>query len=457
MLDLGLMAFIVALLVMGLKRPFLWVLCYIYIDIVAPQKIGWGFIQSIPVSLIAFVAAFAGWLILDSKKGTVFTFRQGLIVLFLAWCAYTTMGAEFPESAAEKWDWVWKALFFAAFLPLTLRTKLRIEAAALMMVLALGTIVINGGVKTIFGGGGYATLSLLVNDNTGLYEGSILSCCAAATIPLILWLSKHGTIFRPDWKVWLFAAGMIFSVLLIPVGTAARTGLVCIAFLGVFMMRSVQYRFLYAGLASLALLASIPFLPASFTERMGTITGYEGDESASTRMQVWKWTLDYVEDNPLGGGFDSFIGNSFTYKTRKETGTGGNSSVEYVEVTDKSRAFHSSYFEVLGEQGWPGLIIWLWIQGLGVWHMEGLRWRFAKREGGKKSWQWGLATALQQAQLTFLVGAVFVGIAYQPFIFMLVGLQCALWGYVKRTEEVQPVPRFKNLSGASPSKGSPAG
>ena len=60
MLDLVLVAFIGLLLALGLKRPFFWVLAYIYIDIVAPQKIGWGFIQSLPVSLVAFAAAFAG-------------------------------------------------------------------------------------------------------------------------------------------------------------------------------------------------------------------------------------------------------------------------------------------------------------------------------------------------------------------------------------------------------------
>ena len=77
MLDLALVAFIGLLLALGLKRPFFWVLAYIYIDVVAPQKIGWGFIQSLPVSLIAFAAAFAGWLFLDSKRGSRFTLAPG--------------------------------------------------------------------------------------------------------------------------------------------------------------------------------------------------------------------------------------------------------------------------------------------------------------------------------------------------------------------------------------------
>ena len=41
MIDLALFAFVMAFLALGIARPFLWVLAYIYIDILAPQKIGW--------------------------------------------------------------------------------------------------------------------------------------------------------------------------------------------------------------------------------------------------------------------------------------------------------------------------------------------------------------------------------------------------------------------------------
>ncbi len=450
MLDLALVAFIGLLLALGLKRPFFWVLAYIYIDVVAPQKIGWGFIQSLPVSLIAFAAAFAGWLFLDSKKGSRFTLRQGLIGVLLVWCAITTLSAVFPVEAATKWGWVWKAMVFAMFLPLTLRTRLRIEAAALIMVLSIATIVINGGLKTALGGGGYGVLALLVRENAGLYEGSILSTAAIATIPLALWLARHGTIFKPDWRVYGFVAGLVFACLLIPIGTAARTGLVCAAVLAVLLMRSVRYKFVYAGIAAVAMAAAIPFLPASFTERMSTIGEYQGDESASTRVQVWKWTLDYVKERPFGGGFDAYLGNSFTYETRKGVGEGNTQTIEHNEVTDKARAYHSAYFEMLGEQGWLGLFLWLLLHALGVWQMERIRWRFGKREEGSKTWQWGLATALQQSQIVYLVGALFVGIAYQPFIFMLVGLQCALWSYVQRTEKAPSKARFRRSTLAAP-------
>lgn len=434
MLDLALLGFVGLLLLLGLKRPFIWVLAYIYIDIVVPQKIGWGLIQTFQLSLITFLAAFAGWLLLDSKFGSRFTLRQGLIVALLLWCGMTTIGADFQDSAWEKWDWVWKALVFAAFLPLTLRTRLRIESAVMFIVLAVGTITINGGIKTVFGGGGYGELRMLVDENAGMYEGSIISTVAIAVIPLALWLARHTTLVPRGWITWAFTAGLVFACLLIPVGTSARTGLICIAVLGVLLLRSVRYRFLYMSAASLALMAAVPFLPASYLERMGTIAGYKGDQSASTRLVVWQWTIDYVKTHPLGGGFDAYRANSFTYNTRVVTGDENNQQVEYREVTEQGRAYHSSYFELLGEQGYIGLGIWLWLQLLGLWHMEKLRRRFRRRDGDNSSWQWGLATSLQQGHIVYLVGAAFVGIAYQPFVFMLVGLQCALWTYVKRVE-----------------------
>ncbi|MEC8178348.1 MAG: DUF5935 domain-containing protein, partial [Pseudomonadota bacterium] len=53
MTDLFLLGFFGLLLLFGLKRPFLWVCAYLYVDILAPQKMGFGIITSVPVSLIA--------------------------------------------------------------------------------------------------------------------------------------------------------------------------------------------------------------------------------------------------------------------------------------------------------------------------------------------------------------------------------------------------------------------
>lgn len=439
MLDLALAAFVMGLLALGLRRPFIWVLAYLYVDIVAPQKISYFLLASVPISLIVFVAAFGGWLVADDKADSRFTLRQGLLAVLLLYCAVSTQLADFPLEAAAKWAWVWKALVFAIFLPLTLCTRLRIEAAVLFMVLSAGAIAISGGIKTAFSGGGYGSLKFFVQDNTGLYEGSIISAVAVAIIPLVFWLARHGTIFPRDWRVRTFALALAFACLLIPVGTQARTGLLCIGLLGLLSLRTVKNRALYIGAMGLAALAAVPFLPHSFTQRMSTIENHQSDQSASTRLAVWAWTLDYVKDHPFGGGFEAYRSNRLVIETRDAATSGNSTAIETNTITDQGRAFHSSYFEMLGEQGWPGLILWLWLQASGLWQMERLRSRWRKRAaapgaGPDSQWQAPLANALQQAQLVYLLGSVFVGIAFQPFILMLIGLQCGLWSYLRRID-----------------------
>lgn len=430
MRDLIFLAFIGAIMLGAVKRPFLLVLLYVYIDIVAPQRLTYGFMTTLPLSAIVVGLAVLAWLAIDDKRDARVSFRQGLIVLLLGWCWYTTRNADFPVEALSKWEWVWKALAFAIFLPLTLRTRLRIEALLLFMVLSISAIAITGGIKTLAGGGGYGSLQLLVADNSGLYEGSIISTVGIAMVPIILWFTHSGTIFPPDWRVKLFGYALTFSCLLLPVGTQARTGLLCIGLLALLLLRDAKRKFLW--LTGLALMgaAALPFLPTAFTDRMDTIGSYKADASASTRIEVWKWTWEYTRTHPLGGGFEAYRQNYIRYdKVKVDDVAGNNATVERTLEVDRGRAYHSAYFEMLGEQGYPGLVLWLLINLGGIWRMELLRRRYRK---GTDAWAGNLATALQHAHLIYLLGAVFVGIAFQPVLFMLIGAQIGLDTYLSR-------------------------
>lgn len=414
MIDFIFLAFIGYVLALGLRRPFLWVLLYVYIDILAPQRIGYLIIASLPVSLIAFAAAFGGWLVLERKEGARFTLRQGLMLALLIYCWWTTGNADFPEAAATKWDWVWKALLFAIFLPLTLTTRARIEGLAMVLLLSVATIVIGTGMKTVLGGGGYENLKFFVNDNSGIYESSTLATVAIGLIPMLWWFVRHGTIIRPHCVVTAFAVALTFACLLVPIGTEARTGLLCIAALGVLMLRYTRRRFVFIAGAAVLGLSALPFLPQSYYDRMSTLAEPGGDESASTRVAVWEWTIDYASEKPFGGGFDAYRGNRFSYVMPVKEVAGNTTSVEYREVVDEGRAYHSSIFEMLGEQGWPGLVIWLTLHGLGLWQMERIQRRWRSHKDEAERWIAPFAAALQMSAMIYIVGALFQGIAYQP-------------------------------------------
>jgi probable O-glycosylation ligase (exosortase A-associated) len=344
---------------------------------------------------------------------------------------------------------VWKAMFWAIILPFALRTKLRIEAYLLFMTLSAAAIIIVGGIKTAASGGGYGALNLMVTSNSGLYEGSTISTAAIALVPVILWLARFSTIYPRDWRVRTFAYNLVFACLLIPIGTEARTGLVCIGVLVVLLLRDVKRRLLYIGLIGLAGLAAIPLLPSSFSNRMETISTYQADGSAASRLAVWGWTWDYVREHPLGGGFEAYRQNSLLVKTVSSNASGPVQVVDSQVSVDKGRAYHSSYFEMLGEQGFPGLILFLLIHGIGLLRMEMLRRRYMKAEDDK-AWISPLATALQSAQIIYLVGSLFVGIAFQPFIYMLLAVQIGFDTFVTRKAKEEGRKPFRGTQAAIP-------
>jgi O-antigen ligase len=275
-----------------------------------------------------------------------------------------------------------------------------------------------------------------VSSNSGLYEGSTISAIAVALVPVILWFARHGTIFVPDQRVRLFAAGFVFACLLLPVGTEARTGLVCIGVLGILPLRDVRSRALYVGLIAFAALATAPLLPQSFQERMGLIQGYQQDSSASSRIAVWGWTLDYVRDNPLGGGFGVYRTNRLQVEVVETRSEGGFETVTRQQLVDEGRAWHSAYFEMLGEQGWPGLAMFLLLHGIGLFRMESIRRRYRRAEGDK-AWIAPLATALQHFQIVYLVGAAFVAIAFTPFVHLMLAVQIGFDLLLRRREAAE--------------------
>ena len=430
MRDLAFVAFLVGLFGMGFRRPFLFVLAYVYIDIVSPQRLTYFLLNTVPISLIAFALAVGAWALADNKTDVRVAPRQGLILLLMAYCGLTTIGADFPVEALDKWDWVWKALLFAAFLPLTLRTRLRIESLLLFMILSAASIIIVGGAKTLAsGGGGYGQLNLMVDNNSGLYEGSTISAVAIAIIPVILWFTRYGTIFPPDWRSKTFCLALVFACLLIPVGTSTRTGLLCIVLLAVLQIRAVRRKARYVAMLALLAAVAIPFLPSQFTERMDTIKSYQADESASTRIAVWGWTWEFAKTHPFGGGFEAYRQNHIRYDLVKTDGGPASKSVQNTVEVDKARAYHSAYFEMLGEQGYPGLALWLLISLTGLFRMEVLRRRYRE---GDLAWAGSLAGALQSAHLVYLLGAAFIAIAFQPFVYMLIGAQIGLDTYLAR-------------------------
>src|SRR5262249_27448382 len=91
--------------------------------------------------------------------------------------------------------------------------------------------------------------------------------------------------------------------------------------------------------------AALLFMPPQWFERMSTIKSYDQDASAMGRINAWHFAFNVAKDHPiLGGGYNVFSPDQFQ---------------KYAPNPEDFHDAHSIYFEVMAEQGFAGLFIFL--------------------------------------------------------------------------------------------------
>lgn len=414
---------------LGFSAAFAAALGFVWVDIVKPQQLAYAIITGWPLSLVAALFTLVQYTVNDRKSPPRFGILLLLILLFSIWVTATTMMSTIPVRPWIKWEWAFKVLIFTLLIPYLFRSRIQIESFILVFIFSAATIFFSAGVKAMLGGGGYGTLAIMGASNTGLTEGSTLAVVCVMLIPLIMFVMRNSVIFpRNLLTVGLFG-GIIVTALATVVGTNARTGLIAVAVLcGVSMLKSKKKLWWLAGGAiAVVVYMNVDWSATPWGARMSTIETYDQDSSALGRIKVWEWTLGYVRDNPLGGGFDAFVHNGIANVTSDGV------VFFYPEGTLAGKAFHSIYFEVLGEQGIPGFLMYFAIIGIALFKLRGLKKKWRRHAG--MAWLASLADALITSIVVFLAGGAFVGIAYQPFIYYMIALTIAIEHYSTRVEK----------------------
>ncbi|RZJ85337.1 MAG: putative O-glycosylation ligase, exosortase A system-associated [Massilia sp.] len=431
MQSLFLTAVFASLMFMGFSAAFAAALGFIWVDIVKPQQLAYSIINGLSLSLFAAATTLTLFTLKDRKSPPKFGSILVLLALLALWVTFTTSQSAFPGRAWLKWDWASKVLIFAILIPFIFRSRVQIEAFILVFIFSASTIFFSAGVKTLLGGGGYGTLAIMGAENTGLSEGSTLALVCVMLIPLIVFIMRHTLIFPRNMLTYGLFTVTIAVALATVVGTTARTGIIAVVTMCVlFMLKSRKKMWWIAGAALVGIvLTNIDLSATPWGARMSTIGTYNADSSALGRLKVWEWTLNFVGSNPLGGGFDSYLHNRIV-------AVSSDGVVQYYPDSQLGgKAFHSIYFEMLGEQGIPGFIMYFSMILLALLKLRSLKKTWKDHAG--MAWLVALADALTASILIFLAGGSFIGIAYQPYIFYMVSLTVAIDQYAGRVTRDQ--------------------
>ena len=429
---------LIYILALGCSYPFVAGIAYVWIDIAKPQDLLYSFLAGFPFSLVAAIIALGSYVFNKNRNPFRITGIMVLLGLFAGWITLTTYLAAPAIGAWVKWDWAFKALVFTIFIPLLFRTRVQIEALLLTIIFSVTTISFSAAVKTLMGGGGYGSLAIMGGGNVGIGESSTLATVCVMLIPLIHYLYRNSIIFPEDKLFKLVMVGAGISSILTVIGTNARTGIVAGATLLFFYVLQSKRKLLWIVAIVLAtgIFQTMNLEGTAWSQRMSTINTYQSDSSAATRVKVWEWTLRYVADHPLGGGFNIYLLNRIV-------------SVDSAGVVQYfppeifgGKAFHSIYFEVLGEQGLVGFGLYSAIMLATFARLRRIS-VFTGRRADQK-WASELAAKLAQAQLVLFAGGLFIGIAYQAYMFYVVAITIALGELILQ----KTAPNFRRIENA---------
>lgn len=195
-----------------------------------------------------------------------------------------------------------------------------------------------------FSGGGGERLTGISEPYFG--DPNDLALSLVMVLPLAWWLS---TIVQSQWSRLALYGAMLAMIAGI-VATQSRGGLLSLI-AAIFILIAFQGRQMLGTLAIIltaAIAFSVVVLPSDVFERYRTITEYQKDESAMTRLAVWTAGITMCADHPLtgvgAGAFESVYGQH--YIDRKGAG-------------NIWRAAHSSYVEIAAELGVIGIILFI--------------------------------------------------------------------------------------------------
>lgn len=416
MRDLILTAFIFGSIPFILRNPFIGLLMWVWLGIMNPHRLTWGFAQGMPFAQIVAICTLVSMLLHTAKLYPFPRDRVAIfLVLFVLWLCISPLTSFHPELEFKFWDRVIKIQLMGLAALVLVGNRDQLQKLLWVLALSIGYYGVKGGLFTIATGGHFRVwgpASSFIADNNQLALAIIMG------IPLFRYLQLQSQ------NIWVRRGCMAAIVLCAAaaVGSQSRGAFLAMTGMAAFLWTKSRRK----GLVGILVLAVIPLawllMPESWTERMSSIQSYEQDGSAMGRINSWwmAWNLA-VDRFPIGGGFAIYEPDVF---------------LRYAPDPNVVLVAHSIYFQILGEHGFLGLALFLAIFGFS-WINGGWIVRNTKGRAGLE-WAHDLAAMCQVSLIGYAIGGAFLSLTYFDLPYYIVITLVVLRGLVRREIDAPP-------------------
>lgn len=401
---------------MAFMDGFVAFLLWIYTTVMSPGNYLYGFMLS-----FRYVFVFAGIAVLLLMLGRVkergkfeWNISTVLLLLFIVHGMLSAAFALQPNVLLEiRVETFWKGMALALIAPFFLSSRWRVHLTVLVLVLGLGFHAVVDGLKVIASGGAHNVVGV---PNSSLTDNNLYALGMAMLLPLIMYLYRYSA---HKYAKWTAAVGVILTIMTI-IGTNSRGGFLALAVVGFWYWMISRRKLISLAVIGVLAFGVMNVASDRWFDRIESIQTAGEDESFMNRVAAWRVSMSIANDHPvLGGGFNA-VQNFWIwdeYKNRPSLFT-----VDVNKYTPK--AAHSIYFQVLGDLGYVGLLIFLALLASAFYARARVKAIVVKTGSGW--WALDLSNAGCLALVAFMAAGGGVSLAYFELVYFLIVMMSML-------------------------------
>jgi putative inorganic carbon (HCO3(-)) transporter len=402
MRDILVLAIILGSVPICFFRPYFGALMWVWVAYFNPHRFTWGIAYNFPVSTVIAVPTLLGMLFFPKLNRGIFVRETVMLLVFWAWMVISFFNATqvplFADHIADaqlRLIAVSKILLMTFVLILVVTSRKKLEILFIVTALCFGVLAIKG---MLFGLRTDGNFRIWGPPDSFVYDNNDLGLALNMSLPMMYYMARETTSRRMRQLLRVCFFSSIVAVIL-TYSRGALLGLVVV--LGAISIRSNRKLLAGALLVVFAILL-LTFAPPAWMERMGNFAHGELDESAQGRLHAWQFAWELATRYPITGG--SF--ETFTYGLE-----------ERFTPQFSFAGPHSIYFQTLGEQGFVGLGIFVFVLGGCFYSL----WRIRSRVRGQPSFAWitNYSKMLEASLLGYAVSGAFLPRAYFDLWFQL--------------------------------------
>ena len=394
-------------------NPFYGILAFQLISIMNPHRYTWGAAYSFPFAMCVTVTTLLGFALGKGERNALPKERETFVFLAL-WALFliSSLNSLVSTLSMDELSRTSKILFMTVVTMLLCCRRERLRYLFWVIAVSMGVIGIKAGVFGMITGGGFRVWG---PPDTFISDNNDVGLAFNIALPFIYYLATN----EESPRVRNIMMGVFFLTVLATVLTFSRGSAIALAVILLLLAMISKKRI--RNIIMLCVLGYFLsfFITEQWTERMSTIDDAQEDASFMGRVNAWHNAWNMAVDRPLTGG-------GLAATQSKELFT------RYAPNPDNFHAAHSIYFQMLGENGFPGLFLFLFLLASLFGSLNGIRQKFISLP--EYRWLAEYALTVQLSLLAFAVNGLTLGRAYFDLAYLVIAIGIMVKALARKAE-----------------------